>query len=865
MNRLKSTSAALLATLALAALASCTSESDDLPKGAILPEGAVHLTASIAGTTATRAVIDDTGKGTFADGDTWGMHTLADGKIVNDNLEYTYGTTILYWEDLSRTDDVTFLAHYPRQASVADPAAYDFDVAAAATVAPGDADLLTASATGNRATNTADHPLTFSFEHRMHSLRINLTAGTGVPPADLATAQVTLQGMKSTARLDLTTGNVDPAAASGNTPYPAGTMMQTPAGQWYTSLIVAPQAVTTGADWLQIRLGNDVYIYKVPATLTGSTPLTELRSGYRLTLNLTLIGKHTVELTSGDIAAWGNQGNIDGSVDLAQGARLISTVEEFVAALTADGGGVSTPMRYLLGADIVLTNEAVKAANGGSVEIQAKGYKALDGDGRYAVRRTDAGVSVKILSSGASSLKLTRVTLADEAGSSWFYCNDGADWTLGDGVKVTSNGTLSPINFGGGTLTLDGATFTGTAAGFSVPWIAVANTRGITGTLVLNDFTFASDGDYISIQTNASIRLRPGMGKRVHLGLQRIPEADFAITPTAGAFTADDAARLVIQENSTIRKPGESSLGASGRADDYAFVIDPADGAIRLARKAATADELKAALEKASTNAGKPTRILLTADITVPEPTSADATYILDGKQYIEIDGGADGHKLMREGTKPIFQVKNGASLRLSRLTMDGQKKDGNELITVGESGNYTGELTLGSGFRLTGAQQATNGINANGIWVYGTLVMEDGAEITGNGNGSAVRIDAEGTLHLKGGKISGNTGYSLYLDAYLTLGGALQGKATVTVDNALPAGSAFDMFLDNYADKWNTVTSGAESVITVGGSYTAFTDADFSRFNLKWVGICGGAVVGTGFALQLSTDRKTIKLVATP
>ena len=142
---------------------------------------------------------------------------------------------------------------------------------------------------------------------------------------------------------------------------------------------------------------------------------------------------------------------------------------------------------------------------------------------------------------------------------------------------------------------------------------------------------------------------------------------------------------------------------------------------------------------------------------------------------------------------------------------------------------------------------------------------MEDGAEITGNGNGSAVNIDAKGTLHLKGGKISGNTGYSLYLDTYLTTGGAVQDKATVTVDNALPAGSAFDMLLYDYAKEWNTVASGAESVITVGGSYTAFTDADFSRFNLKWVGISGGSIIGTGFALQLSTDRKTIRLVATP
>lgn len=749
MNRLKSTSAALLATLALAALASCTSESDDLPKGAILPEGAVHLTASIAGTTATRAVIDDTGSGTFDNGDTWGMHTLADGKTVNDNLEYTYGTTILYWEDLSRTADVTFLAHYPRQASVTDPAAYDFDVAAAAANSPGDADLLTASATGNRATNTADHPLTFRFEHRMHSLRINLTAGTGVTPADLATAQVTLQGMKSTARLDLTTGSVDPTAASGNTPYPDGKMMQTPAGQWYTSLIVAPQAVTTGADWLQIRLGNDVYIYKVPATLTGSTPLTELRSGQRLTLNLTLIGKHEVQLTASDIAAWGNQGNIDGTVDLAQGARLISTVEEFVAALTAEGGSVSTPMRYLLGADIVLTNEAVEAANSGSAEIQAKGYKELDGDGRYAVRRTDAGGSVRILSSGASSLKLTRITIANEAGTDWFSCNDGADWTLGDGVKVTSNNITAPISFGGGTLTLDGATFTGTAAGRSVKWITVFNSFGITGTLVLNDFTFASDEDYINIQTNASISLRPGMGKRVHLRLSGIPEADFAITPTAGAFTADDAARLALQENSTIRKPGESGYG-TGRAKDYAFVIDPADGAIRLARKVSTLDDLKAAIDAATTGtADNPTTIVLGDDFTVGKG-DLDVNVTEDKtSRHIRIDGG--GHTLTASDYL-ISRVYMNCSLTLTDVTIDGAGKGGVGAIQV-----QVGTLTFGDGATLKNVG-STPGDESQGVHVNGgTFCMKPGSSITGVTGWAIYSPNGGSVISLEGGTLSGN------------------------------------------------------------------------------------------------------------
>lgn len=101
-----------LALLSALALASCTNDQDPA-KTDHLPQGVVYLTGSIAGQNAARATINTNGSGTFTDGDVWGMSTLVNNQVVNDNMEYTYATTKLFWEDLSRTDDVTFLAQYP--------------------------------------------------------------------------------------------------------------------------------------------------------------------------------------------------------------------------------------------------------------------------------------------------------------------------------------------------------------------------------------------------------------------------------------------------------------------------------------------------------------------------------------------------------------------------------------------------------------------------------------------------------------------------------------------------------------------------------------------------------------------------------
>lgn len=271
--------------------------------------------------------------------------------------------------------------------------------------------------------------------------------------------------------------------------------------------------------------------------------------------------------------------------------------------------------------------------------------------------------------------------------------------------------------------------------------------------------------------------------------------------------------------------------------------------------------ELKNAIAAATGTADNPTVITLGADITVPAPDEGVNAYAISGR-HIAIDGG--GHTLTRaDAGTGIFYVAEGASLRLANLTLDGENKEGTvPLIMVGDLfDSGTAALTLGSGFRLTNAVSAVAN-DRNGIDVEsGTLTVEDGAEITGNGTGWAVRVMYRGTVQLKGGKISGNSGYGLGLMA--VWGEGVIASPAVTVGNALPEGSRFDLYLHWYAADATTVSPGGETIVTAGGGYT-LTDADAAKFTLQAVAEDNDKVYTSGFGLRLDKATNAVCLRAT-
>ncbi len=232
-----------------------------------------------------RANIEEySGTGEFEDGDIWGMYAYASGNptAVLSNGTYTVGSTTYYWNDLSAAVPVTFSAHYPRiTVAIADPAAYTFNAATAPNP-----DLLVATTTASNGNN-----VNLSFKHVMHQLVIQL-GGNMSDVGNILQADVSLLNMKSSAKVNLRTGEVDLPGASGTSAY------ATKIGS--TSFFVAPQNLTANTDWIRIDLEGKTYTYKVPASITN------LQSGKRLTLTLTLVKGGSVNLTKA-ISGWISQ------------------------------------------------------------------------------------------------------------------------------------------------------------------------------------------------------------------------------------------------------------------------------------------------------------------------------------------------------------------------------------------------------------------------------------------------------------------------------------------------------------------------------------------------------------------------------
>lgn len=299
MKTTKLITAALLATLALAA---CNNE-DDAPTDGLRP-GQVDIRTSICANTdiSTRATIAPDGSGAFATGDELGLYAYAGSMACLTNSSYKVNETALFWDELSKSEAVTFSAYYPVATDIADATAYTFNAATTAT-----SDLLVATPV----TKSKGERVTLNFRHAMHRLVVNVT--TNVSGWDAAQARITLKGMNAAADVNILTGTVTPSEASeADGDYAA----QTGAA---TTFVVAPQKVTTGADWIQIEIGGKTFTYQVPTQYTkpdgGTENLIQLNSGETLTLNLN-VNRDEVTLTSGDISAWDTQGKIDDTIDV---------------------------------------------------------------------------------------------------------------------------------------------------------------------------------------------------------------------------------------------------------------------------------------------------------------------------------------------------------------------------------------------------------------------------------------------------------------------------------------------------------------------------------------------------------------------
>ena len=309
MNTFRHISMALPVLLLLAA---CNNDDE-------LQPGTVNIVTSISGPQTRTPQLDANGAGNFETNVDNLQLAIYGGKTDPMRTSYTVGNPSLYWADVVATagqaDTYTFAAWYNGDDALDLVASPSFNVAEATYK-----DLLLATP----ATVSVEQTVTLNFSHAMHKLVVNLSYGDGFDDLDKTQVKVTPVNMNAAATIDVKEGTVTAGEASASDgTYPTVTMGSATS----CSFILAPQKLTTDAAWLEINLGDQTLTFNVPANYTTSGSSTEtlsqLNSGEVLTLNLTIKKvagggddeKTEVVLTTGEIAAWGNQGSYTGNVD----------------------------------------------------------------------------------------------------------------------------------------------------------------------------------------------------------------------------------------------------------------------------------------------------------------------------------------------------------------------------------------------------------------------------------------------------------------------------------------------------------------------------------------------------------------------
>ena len=161
-------------------------------------------------------------------------------------------------------------------------------------------DLMTGAPAANPVARVAT-PVALTFTHLLTKVNINLTAGTGFTAADLATATVSILGLKPTTTFDVQSTAV--TAASGTaTDIIAGT------GTVTSAIIVPSQSVAAGTNFIKVSCAGGDYIYQMgTATTFGASSV--------YTYNLT-VNKTGITLSTASITAWTSIGAVNGVAEL---------------------------------------------------------------------------------------------------------------------------------------------------------------------------------------------------------------------------------------------------------------------------------------------------------------------------------------------------------------------------------------------------------------------------------------------------------------------------------------------------------------------------------------------------------------------
>lgn len=258
----------------------------------------VKIVATIGAPTDSKlkATFENDGSGEFETGDEFNLSCWSPTLGMSSTYVYQVGQTTLYWDEISSdSNPIDFNAWYPVynfSGSLTQP----YKVADAATNEAKDL-LMTPVVTVPKYGTVS-----LQFKHVMHKLVIAL--GTNYYTfADLQNAVISLKNLKSDAMVNFQNGTVDATTASGTDLYQPAT------GSW-AEFIVAPQTLTAGTEIIEILIAGKTFTYKVPGILTS------LEGGKVLKLTL-ILTRYGVDLQTGSISAWGEQGDIFDEIEFS--------------------------------------------------------------------------------------------------------------------------------------------------------------------------------------------------------------------------------------------------------------------------------------------------------------------------------------------------------------------------------------------------------------------------------------------------------------------------------------------------------------------------------------------------------------------
>lgn len=174
---------------------------------------------------------------------------------VGDTGRFTAASNKIYYP-VTTPSTVDFISYYPHSA-VASLNDLEYPIALATQTPQSGIDLLYSN--NAKGKTKADTTINLAFKHQLTKVEFTIIPGEGTTTAELTSMEVSIKGFNTTAKFDLKTGTISDEGT------PAAIVIdKTTPGVLY-SAIVLPTTVAEGEASVEFKVGDDIYIWKIPA------------------------------------------------------------------------------------------------------------------------------------------------------------------------------------------------------------------------------------------------------------------------------------------------------------------------------------------------------------------------------------------------------------------------------------------------------------------------------------------------------------------------------------------------------------------------------------------------------------------------